>query len=1133
MVRDCLLFAVRECLAQMIAVIPSIEQHDKIDPNPIPDRYPYLLALDMLVEITDGLAVGLYAEETPTVATPEHAKDEDVVDLSDPSSEMVRGSFVKPMLNVAWPALLASLAFVMGTNVSDDLFERVIKTFKTLIAISDATDLVTGRDAFLNTLSRFAVPAAVVKAAQVYTEPPPTPGLAGSDTFKVNNSSITAKAPALSERNLTCLTALMDLAEERGDSLCSAWHDILETVQNANFVLGKQAGLKRVARNHSDSAPSSPRFSTSSNRPNANTSQPSQVLFEAEPSSVQGSIYRLMAMTSRLSDGSFQHVLSAICRLSGETIGLGQTQQVSEEAGSVMPGSPAPRSSALGGTLLRRSSGLAVSQTIRQGERSFALMMLDVAVSANLERIITQPTQTAWNIIVTHVIDIAQHQATPAVIRMQAAEALGNLLNSATTNLEILDIGVQSRLQQQVFEALSQQVRALPSATQNATDLEIRTRGLTTLSTILESSGHTIASVWPAVFRIIDSVFSATPEMLVKGGSQASKAQTNLIRTAYPSLNLACSDYLSTFDAIIAEHCLDSLCNFASQQFDMNIALSSIGSIWNLMDAFQSGLIDIPSEDRNRLWLRSLDGMLMLTNSRKSEVRASAVQTMFRSLETHGSNLTSPTWNAVITRVLLPLLNRMVPTAPQGRRNGSITEEDADGYDIDESHTLALTSIRAIHHTYASLISTSPDYLLVVQQALAVTLHACTQGGSKTCSAALRLSQQLVLNFGKSAASSLYMSATWSTIEGIHNKLEGGQDFNASGHKLTQDSLLEYVRLLEVVVDAAPGELSEAQMEMLLRASRSAITYTHSPTYPLYGDTPSALQQAGLDLLCRPRLQERCPAGLIVSALAEYVTLAFVGGFDYVDNSMPGAKRTITKTVCYVGLAKATMALIVTFVQGDSLSLEAAVRDGSIERLIGALALPIKLRLDCPPANKFGKDLALWKTATFAFVEVIKRTIPLLETVPPGDIGSNWDSLWQQIVATFRSILLTDDSYMTDMEMEEAEKEELCDMAAIELIETSVKSMLGHPRMTEAVLAPFADMLYQASVLYMPYAGRSSRASETDIDQETSVSSLPRQDLRYRCLGLLFDSVGKGIQGAYAVDGARLEIETYQLWVAK
>lgn len=37
-----------------------------------------------------------------------------------------------------------------------------------------------------------------------------------------------------------------------------------------------------------------------------------------------------------------------------------------------------------------------------------------------------------------------------------------------------------------------------------------------------------------------------------------------------------------------------------------------------------------------------------------------------------------------------------------------------------------------------------------------------------------------------------------------------------------------------------------------------------------------------------------------------------------------------------------------------------------------AYALPIKMKYDCPPANRFGEDAPLWRTGMEAFVPVLR-----------------------------------------------------------------------------------------------------------------------------------------------------------------
>jgi hypothetical protein len=1062
----------------------------------------------MIIEVTDGLAVDLYSLSDPIGDIPpiSREKEDGVIDLSEEHGET--RSSGQPMLEAAWPALLASLSFLIVTNLSDDLFDRVLKAIKTLIAVADGARLLTCRDAFLNTLSKYAVPLGVLKAVQAYNDVPPTPG--GEGLKNLIGTVASPRAPALSDRNLMCLGALIEVARQRITTLDLAWHDILSTLQHANVVFGKQAGSKKILPSTQETAYGSPRFSTSSITRTPNTSQAHQALLEADPDSVQGKICHLIVGTDQLEDFAFRHFVEALCDLSNEAIGMQDHRSTTQTEAT----SAGPERTAAGISHRRRPSGFVHHPAMRQGETSFALMMLDVAISVNIERLMTTPSDAAWDLITSHVLNIAQNGRIFAAVRMQAAEVLANLLGAATTKLEILDPTPQSELQRRVFVALGEQVHTSAERQQSATDLDIRTRGLQTLLTVLESSGHTIATVWPTVFNIIDSIFYDDKQESIPRGSQAYKAQVNLIRTAFPSLNLACSDYLSTFDEQITKLCFDSLCRFAGQQYDLNIALSSIGLMWNIMDAFQTGLVVVTVAARDRLWRASLDGMLGLTHSPQSEIRVSAIQTMFRSLESHGTNLSQDNWNSVLEAVLLPLLSTIVSSDATSEQLPEERADDNSGSndDADESQALVLASISSIYSTYSSPIVASSAFASLVAQTSAVTISACEHGGAKKCSAALRLCQNLCSGTKICGDDDRNLKELWSTIAGIHVKLDIGTTSSRVGFGLTQDNLLQYLRFIELFVNLAVNRWEPSQNEVVIQASRAAVSYTGSPTYALDSDNPSPLQQAGLDLLFDPTFASICPNKLIISALAEYITLAFVGGFEYVDTSMPSSRRVITKKVTYVGLTKAAMALTASYLR-EQPEVDAAVKEGAVGRLVGALALPIKLRLDCPPANKFGKDPALWKTATSTLVAVLDRLVPANETVYQIISGDGWDSLWQQITTSIQSVLLTDDTYLLELDAKDRAQEEACDMPVMDLLDRNILPVLGHPSMNGSVMQQMAETMDRGSQLYVGQEEDFEGSAEDGEQYHMSVTTLPRESFRYRCFGLLFSSADKRSKG--------------------
>ena len=55
--------------------------------------------------------------------------------------------------------------------------------------------------------------------------------------------------------------------------------------------------------------------------------------------------------------------------------------------------------------------------------------------------------------------------------------------------------------------------------------------------------------------------------------------------------------------------------------------------------------------------------------------------------------------------------------------------------------------------------------------------------------------------------------------------------------------------------------------------------------------------------------------------------------------------------------------------------------DGTVEAVLSAYAVPIKLKYKCPLLSKFGKDPPLWKTATSCFLKIVKKIGPQIDVL--------------------------------------------------------------------------------------------------------------------------------------------------------
>lgn len=146
-----------------------------------------------------------------------------------------------------------------------------------------------------------------------------------------------------------------------------------------------------------------------------------------------------------------------------------------------------------------------------------------------------------------------------------------------------------------------------------------------------------------------------------------------------------------------------------------------------------------------------------------------------------------------------------------------------------------------------------------------------------------------------------------------------------------------------------------------------------------------------MDAVNSIELTEPGAPSYILRDLSEYATLAFIASFDVPQTHRQGAKPSAAvqasgtavpqhKRITYIALAKMCMPrmaeLFLQFKEKDEVFV-----DGTVEAVLSAYAVPIKLKYECPPPSKFGKDLPLWKTATTCFLKIVKEIGPQIDAL--------------------------------------------------------------------------------------------------------------------------------------------------------
>lgn len=318
----------------------SIDQLDKADAPPIPESYIYLLAVQCLVSLSEGLAsftAPLYAsiviQQRPTQSSPQRAPP--ALDLTDlpPSEISTKHLFiVRSIIESGWPALLAALSFIIATNLSDEIFVDVLTAYQALTNVSGMLSLNTPRDAFFTSLAKFAVPTLVVSSLNTYAEPPQTPRSATTALSEGLGLTGSVGPPGLSERNLACLKVLVGSAMFLAGSLGESWYGVLEVLQNADYVLtAKGAGPHGTPGKRGLFSPIGPGSSGIPASRSVSSSQAGSLvtpiarhplLMDLDVETMESAIQRLFDASKNLEDAAFSAFVGALCRLSAEMVGM-------------------------------------------------------------------------------------------------------------------------------------------------------------------------------------------------------------------------------------------------------------------------------------------------------------------------------------------------------------------------------------------------------------------------------------------------------------------------------------------------------------------------------------------------------------------------------------------------------------------------------------------------------------------------------------------------------------------------------------------------------------------------------------------------------------------------------------------
>jgi Guanine nucleotide exchange factor in Golgi transport N-terminal len=616
--------------------VPCIDQLDKTEPPALPESYIYSLVLTCINNFSEGLAKFILPLTIPTEnrakkrnrtpanpeqdgalapmsetgppphsASPEPGRKRSTKRVQVPVNPLTLETLplfseiktTAAMVENCWPAILATCSTFLNAALDSEFYHSLVRSFQKFTHVAGLLRLDTPRDTFLTTLGKAAIPSNVLSANVAAS--PSTPatetqsifknakGLLSADTFVSQSPTVAAERGqqitsdvntiTLTTRNLLCLRALLNLGIALGPTLGIAWSIILETLQQADYVIF--ASSRKAGRQNS--------ISQKGEVQGASDATSLQANFGAEITAVETAASRMLESTVDFPNEAFIDILAALCKLLGN---------FRPSTSGEKPGNPStPLTFVRLNQTHRRLpsiSGVSTSTSSQMQEDQFALAKLGELASINMSRLIfNEPDASGWNILMHELVSVACSEHISALMRLKSAEVLTSIVMEAAMTTTSEPHEVRADVQQRVLLAIRAEISGLheedreASVASHGADIEVQRIALDALKSVLEQSGEALVSGWDIVFDIMTSVFRdetlispTTSPMENVSSSLLRRAprgrSPRLIRSSFSSLQLICSDFLSSLPTSCILVLVDTLFEFCSQGDDLNISLT-------------------------------------------------------------------------------------------------------------------------------------------------------------------------------------------------------------------------------------------------------------------------------------------------------------------------------------------------------------------------------------------------------------------------------------------------------------------------------------------------------------------------------------------------------------------------------
>ncbi|KAL1881341.1 Endocytosis and vacuole integrity protein [Diaporthe australafricana] len=1162
--------------------VPCIDQLDKTDPPAIPESYVYSLTLACITSLSEGLAKFIL----PLTAPSDRSRRRGTKGLSgdggsDDRSESPAprpglperfASFRKNPISVnpltlkehplyadvescaaiideCWPAILATCSAFLYAALDSEYYHGLVRAFQRFAHVAGLLQLATPRDAFLTTLGKAAVPPNVFTAcinSGQSRQPVPSPaseptgnsilgnarGLLSVESLvsqgaseKPRSQSFDASASALNTRNLLCLRALLNLGIALGPTLSASWQIVLETLQQADFVLfttGKTAG----------------RTPTAAKGPDPNADKEANALltnFGFEVKAVETAASRLFESTIDFPNNAFLEVVNAVCSLLEKRPTPEFPFNTRETRPETIPEEEPPSNLPSPTSQHRKMPNINMASGPVQPDQ-FALAKLGDLASINLERLLVHPPdESGWKPLVSELNFALSTTSISAPIRTRAAEILVRLILEAANATATQSEDVRGPIQLRLLEAFRDALLPLQSedrdvsVTNHSTDIEIHRVVLEGLKTILENCGESLTNGWHLTFEIIDSIFpDVSGSENKQAGNTLSTRSTKLIKASFGSLQLICSDFLSSLPNTCFLQLVDTLYKFCSQDDDLNVALTTVTFFWAISDFLSEksnsmsisedmvgggkdealiALASHPEKDGSSaaLWMLLLLRLTAVTADQRLELRNSAIQTLLRIIHAYGSTLGPQAWSICTKYVIFKLLSS-IEERLQIVRNDNVKDEIK--VEWNETAVVIVQGVSNLLANYLDVLTSYPAFTALWQDLIN---HYATLIDFKALdiNSATFSSLGDILSKCEESPKSSFDKKTIDLVWDLWSRgIPAAEQMGDGNFEDKQKCLMSWVEALLELYRLIQAGLTVERVKRMLSLLRDAMQQARPGSYASDIEYLTPLQGRILEVFKLVRTDIPGVPSAIISQVADFVALAF---------DEERARQPATSKRTYIAMAKESINILHHHVVSNATDADIYV-SGAFSNALTALSKPVILKYDFRIVTKSEQP---WKMATTTVLALLESTLPQVKAAKISQ--ATVQEIWDVIVSISNGFIKA--NYNNASANADIAGDQEFDISSFRALKELIIPSLGSESISDKTRRAYAEGLFRTSIIHAPAPSEAEIISGSNhdraegMDQALAALYKPRngrtidprptqrREMSYVCLDELFDIV--------------------------